>query len=70
MSPSAKEAFIPINVVLRFALLQETQRLGEMVIQDDSLMTELADQKILFLDLLFEWERSLELFLRCFEGGL
>lgn len=41
-----------------------------MVIEDHSFMTKLADEQILFLDLLFERQCTLKLFLCRFQLGL
>lgn len=53
----------PIDVVLSFAFLEESQGLSQMVIQYDRFMPQFANQKIFLLDLLLEWRQSLQLVL-------
>lgn len=45
---------LPVDVVFRFPAFEETQRFGEMVIQNDGFVPQFANQKILFLDLLLK----------------
>ena len=51
---------IPVNIILSLSLLEETQRLCEMVIEYDSLVPELAYEKVLFFDFLFKGQDALD----------
>lgn len=55
---------LPVNVILGFATLEESQRLRQVVVEYNSLVSQLSDQEILLLDLLLERKCSLELLLR------
>lgn len=45
---------LPVDVVLRPAFAQYAQRLGQVVVEDDGLMPELANQEVLLLDFFFK----------------
>ena len=57
---------LSVNIVLRSTLFQDTEGLGEMLVQSYGFMPQLPDQKVFFLDLLFEWQCPVELY---FGGG-
>lgn len=60
---------LPVDVVFRFPAFEETQRFGEMVIQNDGFVPQFANQKILFLDLLLKRQGSFELLAHSLELG-
>lgn len=45
---------LPVDIVFWPPFLQNAQRLGEMLVQRDCLMSQLPNEKVLFLDLLLE----------------
>lgn len=45
---------LPVDIVFRFAPLQEAECFGQVIIEDDSFMPELANQKILLFHLSLE----------------
>lgn len=53
-----------VNGVFGFALFKVPQRLCQMIIQDYCLMSKLANEKILLLDLFLERQSFLKLLLR------
>jgi hypothetical protein len=57
-----------VDVVFGSSLFENAQRFGQMFIQSDGFVAELADEEVLFFDLLFEREGSFELFLRGLDG--
>lgn len=55
---------LPIYRVFWFPLLQETEGFRQMVVEDHGFVPQLADQQVLFLDLLLEWQGPVEFLLR------
>jgi len=45
---------LPVDIIFWPPFLQNAQRLGEMLVQRDCLMSQLPNEKVLFLDLLLE----------------
>ena len=58
---------IPVDVVFWLAFLQEAQGFGEVVVEDDGFVAQLADEQVLLFDFLLEGQGSLELLLRGLE---
>ncbi len=55
---------VPIHIVLELALSEKSQGFGEVVIQNNSFVSDFANQKVLLLHLLFKGQRSFQLTLR------
>lgn len=61
---------LPVDIVFWLAFFEEAQSFREVIVQDDGLVAQLADEQVLLLDLLLKRQRPLELLLRRVEGGL
>lgn len=53
---------VPIHHVLGVPLFDEAQSLGEMIVENDTFMSELSNQEILFLDLSLKGQGPLQFF--------